>query len=89
MALTKEKKAKTIGDFGRKDQDTGSSETQVALLTQRIVDLEDHFKAHPHDENSRHGLIIMVGQRKRHLTYLKRTSPERYTSVVEKLGIRK
>jgi small subunit ribosomal protein S15 len=84
-AKTKE----VIASFGRHERDTGSSEVQVALLSERIGYLTEHFKAHAKDHHSRRGLLKLVGQRRRLLDYLKRSDFPRYKSVIERLGIRK
>lgn len=89
MSLAKEKKKKVIGDYKREKNDTGSVEVQVALLTERINGLSDHFKSNVKDHHSRYGLIRMVGQRKRLLSYLNRTAPERYKSLITRLELRK
>ena len=89
MVLAKEQKEDTIKSFQRKDGDTGSPEVQVALLTGRINDLTGHFKSHPKDHHSRRGLLKMVGQRRRLLTYLQKLDYERYRTLIEKLGLRK
>ena len=81
--------SKIITDFGRVPNDTGSPEVQVALLTERINYLTEHFKKHAKDFHSRRGLLKIVGQRRRMLDYLKSKSPERYTKLVSELGIRK
>ncbi len=89
MALSKEEKAAIIREFGRHENDTGSPEVQVALLTTRIRQLTEHLKVHKHDEHSRLGLLKMVGQRRRHLAYLKRKNPESYQRLIERLGLRR
>lgn len=89
MALTKEEKQGIIGKFQQKDGDTGSSEVQIALLTARINQLQEHLKFHKHDNSSRRGLLKLVGQRRHHQEYLKRKDPERYQSVITELGLRK
>jgi len=71
------------------DKDTGSAEVQVALLTQRINDLSEHFKVHGKDHHSRRGLLALVSQRRRLLDYLRRTGPERYQALIERLGLRR
>ena len=78
-----------IKEFGRTEQDTGSTEVQIALLTRRIEDLTEHFKVNPKDHNSRRGLLKMVGQRRKLLNYLKRNDIEKYRSILEKLSLRK
>jgi len=87
--LAKEKKTEVIKSNQRQDNDTGSPEVQVALLTERISYLTDHFKAHPKDHHSRRGLLKMVSQRRRLLTYLQKADNARYRSLIEKLGLRK
>lgn len=87
--LTKEKKAEIIKEYAIKEGDTGSPEVQVAILTYRINDLNDHFKAHPKDNHSRRGLLKMVGQRRNMLRYLKDTDIERYRTLIARLGLRK
>jgi len=89
MTLSKDKKDKIIGEFHIHEQDTGSPEVQVAILTNRITELTEHLKVHKHDEHSRRGLLKMVGQRRRHLTYLSSRHPDRYKAIVQKLGLRK
>ncbi|HPD14975.1 MAG TPA: 30S ribosomal protein S15 [Planctomycetota bacterium] len=83
------KKSELIGTYRVHDQDTGSPEVQVALLTERINHLAEHLKSHRKDHTSRRGLLLMVGRRTRLLRYLHRVSPDRYTLVVKRLGIRK
>ena len=87
--ITKEKKAEIIAAYGRKEGDTGSPEVQIALLTERIRDLTEHLKVNPKDHHSRRGLLMMVGQRRGLLSYLKRTDLEGYRALIEKLGLRK
>ncbi|MBO9369526.1 MAG: 30S ribosomal protein S15 [Chloroflexi bacterium] len=89
MPLSKSEKQQIIREYGRSPQDTGSPEVQIAILTRRINQLTEHLKVHKHDEHSRRGLLRMVGKRRRHLTYLSRTDPERYKEVVRRLGLRK
>ena len=86
--IAKEKKQAIIKEFGRTEGDTGSPEVQVAILTARINELTDHFKANPKDHHSRRGLLKMVGQRRGLLAYLKKTDIERYRALIEKLGLR-
>jgi small subunit ribosomal protein S15 len=88
MGLTKEAKTKVITDFGTHEGDTGSPEVQVAILTTRINQLTAHLRTHRHDESSRRGLLIMVGQRRRLLAYLRSKNPLRYASVSERLNLR-
>ena len=87
--ITAEQKKEIIEKFGTTPQDTGSPEVQVALLTARINDLNEHFKVHPHDHHSRRGLLKMVGQRRNLLAYLKSKDIKRYRALIEKLGLRK
>jgi len=89
MPLSKMEKQAIIREYGRSSDDTGSPEVQIALLTTRINQLTEHLKAHKHDEHSRRGLLKMVGQRRRHLTYLSRKDPERYREIIRRLGLRK
>jgi len=89
MSLTIEKKAAIIKDYGRKERDTGSPEVQIALLTTRILLLQEHFKAHRKDHHSRWGLIRMVNRRRRLLAYLKSRAPERYQKVIKNLKLRR
>ena len=89
MALTVEQRAQIVQDFQRKEGDTGSSEVQVALLTFRINDLTPHFKANAKDHHSRRGLLRMVSQRRRLLTYLRNTKPPIYRNTISRLGLRK
>lgn len=87
--ISKEKKATIISEYGRKAGDTGSPEVQIAILTERITELTEHLKKNPKDHHSRRGLLMMVGQRRGLLDYLKKTELESYRSLIEKLGIRK
>ena len=89
MSVTKESKAAVIADNARAQNDTGSPEVQVALLTARINELNGHFKAHAKDHHSRRVLIMMVNRRKSLLAYLKRKDADRYRALIEKLGLRK
>ncbi len=89
MSLTVEKKQEIISSFKKHDLDTGSPEVQIALLSERISYLTEHFKVHKHDHHSRRGLLKLVGQRRRLLDYLKKKSVQRYKDVISKLGIRK
>ncbi len=89
MVLTKERKSSLIEKYRVHAADTGSAEVQIALLTERINYLSEHFKKSPNDHNSRVGLLRLVGQRRRLLDYLKETDAERYKNVVEKLELRK
>ena len=87
--ITKEQKAQIIAEYGRGDGDPGSPEVQIAILTARINDLTDHFKANPKDHHSRRGLLKMVGQRRGLLAYLRKKDIERYRALIERLGLRK
>ncbi|HVA01102.1 MAG TPA: 30S ribosomal protein S15 [Terriglobia bacterium] len=89
MALTRESKSNVIESYRVHTADTGSPEVQVALLTERISYLTEHFRTHRKDHASRRGLLTMVSKRKRLLEYLKRHNAERYKQVIERLGIRK
>jgi small subunit ribosomal protein S15 len=89
VALSKPEKQMLIQDFHRHPIDTGSPEVQIALLTTRIQQLTEHLKEHKHDEHSRRGLLRLVGQRRRHLTYLSRKDPSRYQEILQRLGLRK
>lgn len=89
MPLAQEKKQEIIKDVRLKEEDTGSPEVQVALLTERINYLTEHFKSHPKDHHSRRGLLKMVGRRRRLLGYLQKTDNERYRALISKLGLRK
>lgn len=89
MSLSKETKEEILGKYKTHDGDTGSPEVQVALLTQRINDLTEHFKTHKKDNHSRRGLLKMVSQRRSLLDYLKRKDIERYHSIVSRLGLRR
>jgi small subunit ribosomal protein S15 len=88
MVFEREKKRELIAEYRAHDQDTGSPEVQIALLTERIRYLTEHFRVHKKDHHSRRGLLKLVGQRRSLLNYLKRRKIERYRSVVERLGIR-
>ncbi len=87
--LTTEKKAEIIKEYATCEGDTGSPEVQVAILTYRINDLNEHLKAHPQDNHSRRGLLKMVGHRRNLLAYLKEKDIERYRSIIARLGLRK
>jgi len=89
VTLTPERKREVIGQFKTHETDSGSAEVQIALLTERIKYLTEHFKVHKRDHHSRRGLLRMVGQRRRLLDYLKATKIERYRLVVKELGLRK
>ena len=89
MSLSTGRKAEIIKQYATKANDTGSPEVQVAILSERITTLTDHFKTHVKDNHSRRGLLKMVSQRRQLLDYLKRTDEKRYKSIIEKLGIRR
>lgn len=89
MSLTAEQKTKLVGEFGRGDADTGSSEVQIALLTNRIAQMTEHMQLHPKDYASRRGLLRMVSRRRRLLDYVKRHNPELYIDLLKRLDIRK
>ena len=89
MSVTKETKQKLISRFQINDKDTGSSEVQVAVLTERIRHLTEHFKTHQKDNHSRKGLLTMVSTRKKLLNYLRRTNYEKYLKVIQELELRK
>ncbi|MGB7622566.1 MAG: 30S ribosomal protein S15 [Terriglobia bacterium] len=89
MPLTVEKKTKVISEHRRHPTDTGSAEVQIALLSERITTLNDHFKGHVKDHSSRRGLLKMVSQRRKLLDYLRTINVEQYKAIIEKLGIRR
>ncbi len=89
MALTKEGKQELVGKYRVHDKDTGSPEVQIALLTDRINYLTEHFKVHTKDYHSRRGLLKLVGQRRRLLNYLTKKNTDRYQGIIQRLGIRK
>ena len=89
MPLSKEGKKELFEKFGGSEQNTGSTEVQVALLTFRINELTEHMKVHSHDHHSRRGLLLLVGQRRRLLQYLTKKDINRYRSIIERLGIRR
>jgi small subunit ribosomal protein S15 len=89
MSITAERKQKLIKDHGRGKEDTGSPEVQVAILTDRINTLTEHFKTHAKDNHSRRGLLMMVNKRRSLLDYLRREDEARYTGLIAKLGLRK
>jgi len=89
MALAKSEKDALIEQYRVHPKDTGSAEVQIALLTTQINRLTEHLKFHKHDEHSRRGLLKMVGQRRRHLAYLRKKDLERYKEIVTRLGLRK
>lgn len=89
MAISKERKADLIRDFQVNPSDTGSPEVQVAILTNRINGLVEHLNTHKHDEGSRRGLLKLVGQRRRHLAYLRQKDTNRYRELIQRLGLRR
>ena len=89
MSITAERKTELIGEFAQKSEDTGSPEVQVAVLTERIVNLTEHFKAHTKDVHSRRGLLMMVSKRRRLLDYLKKKNDHRYQKLIVRLGLRR
>ena len=89
MALTADRKSELIGRFRTHDQDTGSPEVQIALLSERITYLTEHFKTHKRDHHSRRGLLKLVSQRRRLLDYVRSQDVERYRKIISELGIRK
>ena len=89
MATVKEVKEKIVTDYRTHDSDTGSSQVQIALLTQRISELTEHFKVHKKDNNSRRGLLILVSKRRKLLDYLKRSDINEYHEIIKKLGLRR
>ena len=89
MSITLERKAELIKTHGRTEGDTGSAEVQVAILSERISNLTEHFKTHKKDNHSRRGLLKMVSQRRRLLDHLIKTDRERYTALIAKLGLRR
>ena len=89
MAIAADRKAEIIKEFALEEGDNGSPEVQIALLTEDIKNLTEHLKVHRKDFTSRRGLLIMVGRRSKLLRYLRRKSPDRYTAIVQKLGLRR
>jgi len=89
MSITAERKQELIKEFGTKEGDTGSPEVQVAILTERITNLTEHLKEHAKDFHSRRGLLMLVGQRRRLLDYVKKTETKRYEDLIKRLGIRR
>jgi len=89
MSITAARKAELIKEFATVANDTGSPEVQVAVLTERIVNLTEHFKGHTKDNHSRRGLLKMVSQRRSQLDYLKKTDEQRYKTLIERLGLRR
>lgn len=89
MSITAERKQEVIKEFAINGGDTGSPEVQIAILTERIRNLTDHMSEHRKDFHSRRGLLILVGRRRRLLTYVKKKSPEKYLDIIKKLGLRR
>jgi small subunit ribosomal protein S15 len=89
VTLTKEAKLDIVRKHGKTETDTGSTEVQVALLTQRVNELTEHLRTHPHDHHSRRGLLKLVGRRRRFLNYLQRKDVERYRALIKELGLRR
>ncbi len=89
MSITAERKQELVREFGESDTDTGSTPVQVAILTERIKNLTEHMQTHKKDFHSRRGLLIMVGQRRRLLDYLKRKNRPQYDDVIKRLGLRR
>ena len=89
MTITAERRAEVVKEHGRAEGDTGSSEVQVAILTERIRNLTEHFKGHKKDNHSRRGLLMMVNKRRSLLDYLRKTDGDRYLALIAKLGLRK
>ncbi len=89
MTMTQERKQELVAKFGESDADTGKTEVQVALLTERINELTEHLRAHSKDHHSRRGLLMLVGRRRRFLNYLQRTDLERYRTLIRELGLRR
>ncbi len=89
MSISADRKTEVIKEYATKDRDTGSPEVQVAILTERIVNLTEHFKAHQKDVHSRRGLLMMVNRRRSLLDYLKSTDNARYEELIKRLGLRK
>ncbi|MGE5326030.1 MAG: 30S ribosomal protein S15 [Deltaproteobacteria bacterium] len=89
MPLTRESRTRLIGEYKVHSTDTGSPEVQIAMLSEQITNLNEHFRVHRKDHSSRRGLLIMVGKRKRLLEYLRRRDPARYQRIIERLSIRK
>ena len=89
MTMTQERKQELISKFGESDTDTGKTEVQVALLTERINELTEHLRTHRKDHHSRRGLLMLVGRRRRFLNYLQRDDLERYRTLIRELGLRR
>lgn len=89
MAISKEKRAELVKKYGRKENDSGSTEVQVAILTEEIVELNEHLKVHTKDHHSRRGLLMKVGHRRNLLNYLQKSDDQRYKALIESLGLRR
>ncbi|MBT4203283.1 30S ribosomal protein S15 [Hyphomicrobiales bacterium] len=89
MSITNERKQELIKEYAVNANDTGSSQVQIAVLTERIKNLTEHFKTHKKDNHSRRGLLKMVSQRRKHLDYIKLNNEERYQTIIKELGIRR
>jgi small subunit ribosomal protein S15 len=89
MPLTKTAKEEVVKTFGANEKDTGRTDVQVALITKRVQELTEHFKRHPKDNNSRRGLLKLVGQRRRLLAYMRKTNLDKYREILERLDLRK
>lgn len=89
MALTTEQKKTILAEYGLHETDTGSPEAQIAMLSKRIADITEHLKKHKHDHHTRHGLMALIGRRKRLSKYLQNNDIERYRSLIERLGLRR
>jgi small subunit ribosomal protein S15 len=89
MTITKEEKQAIVSEFGRHENDTGSPEVQIALITTRVKELTEHLQEHTHDESSRRGLLKLVGRRRRLLAYLRREDYQRYVAISDRLGLRR
>ena len=89
MTLTTERKKEITAKFGKSDTDTGSTEVQIAMLTERINHLTEHLRTHRKDHHSRRGLLMLVGKRRRFLNYLQRSNVERYRELIKELGLRR
>jgi small subunit ribosomal protein S15 len=89
MSITAERKTALIQEHARTEHDTGSAEVQVAILSERIANLTEHFKTHKKDNHSRRGLLLLVSQRRSLLDHLKKTDEARYTAIISKLGLRR
>lgn len=89
MTMTQERKQELVAKFGSSDADTGRTEVQVALLTERINELTEHLRTHSQDHHSRRGLLMLVGRRRRFLNYLQRRDLERYRTLIRELGLRR